>query len=201
MAHHPNVFFPVEMDYGSSVSVEWNNKQFDVDNGARTVNQIWEYPKQVYRITANNLCDEDYNKILALFYNMKGSVDSFNIKDPYEFILANETLGTGDGTITQFQIYKTYTEQGLSYKRKIQQMDSTTLLVEVNAVPKTLGVDYTISNGIITFTTAPAAGESVVLAGGEFYVPVYFKNPSLPTTFSAFKINSLNSIQLNEETL
>lgn len=201
MTHYPDVFFPVDMDYGSTVDITWNNKQFTVDSGARTVNQIWEYPKQIYSIKSDNLCDEDYQKIIALYYNTKGSVHSFNIKDPYEFNMVNETLGTGDGTTTSYQVYKTYTEQGLSYKRKIQQLDTSSLLVEVNGSSKVFNVDYTVSNGVIIFNTAPANGESVVLAGGEFYVPVYFKNDALPTTFTGFRANSLNSITLAEETL
>jgi flagellin FlaB len=64
--------------------------------------------------------------------------------------VTGEAVGTGDGTTTQFTLANSPVVEG-------------TLTVYVNAVAQTEGTDYTVNyaTGVITFTTAPAAGDAI----------------------------------------
>ena len=87
----------------------------------------------------------------------------------------DSTIGTGDGTVTTFPLLKTYVSGSESRTRTITKPIAGTVVVAADTTGQTEGVDFTVNttNGIVTFTTAPALGV-VITAGCEFDVPVRF---------------------------
>lgn len=109
------------------------------------------------------------------FYDRRGDLKVFLMKDWADFLLAGEEIGLGDGVAVAFQIIATYTAGNNPYVRIIRHIKSGTLVVKVDGVTKTLTADYTVnSTGLITFVSAPA-NDAVITVDGEFYVPVAFE--------------------------
>lgn len=85
------------------------------------------------------------------------------------------TIATGDASEVDFQLKKFYSEGGTTRTRNITLPRSGTVLIAVNAVAQTEGVDYTVNyvTGVITFSTAP--GNTLpITAGFEFEAHVRF---------------------------
>ena len=117
----------------------------------------------------------------------RGSAHSFLLRDPLDyttasdevsaFETANVLIGTGDGTETEFQLKKIYTEADGTgtYNRIITKPVAGTVVVSVNGATQTLGTHYTIDHqlGRVSFLTAPT-NPHPVRAGFEFRVLVRF---------------------------
>lgn len=111
----------------------------------------------------------------SFFYDRRGDLKPFLMKDHSNFRLADEVIGIGDAEQTQFQATKTETAGSNPYYRVIRHIKTGTLVVKIDGVEQDLTTDYTVnSTGLITFTSAPAYDE-VITIDGEFYVPVAFE--------------------------
>lgn len=94
---------------------------------------------------------------------------------------ADQTIGTGDGTTTAFQLTKVYADAAGSVVRIITKPVHTnggghgagTVVIAKAGVSQTSGWTVNTVSGIVTFSVAPALGESVT-AGFQFDVPVRF---------------------------
>lgn len=116
----------------------------------------------------------DLNDLRDFFYARQGRAFSFRFKDWLDFEIGtpgdpvndNQSIGTGDGSTTVFQIFKRYVSGSQTYDKSINKVVSNTLTVFVNAVQQTEGVDYTVNlnTGQITFTSAPGNGLNVSVA-------------------------------------
>lgn len=112
-------------------------------------------------------------------------------------------LGVGDDSETQFQLKKEYTSGPTTVVRNLTKIVSGTVKVSLDDVEKTEGVDYSVNynTGVITFNTAPSAGE-VVKAGCEFDVPVRFGEEidfeGVQVTVEGFDSGDVPSIPLVE---
>ena len=121
--------------------------------------------------------------VIDFIHARNGAARGFRWKDWSDYSTAsdhrstpafdNETIGTGDGVTTTFQLAKTYTSGVRTVSRLIEKPVSGTVVVGVNGVQQMSGWTVNTTTGIITFTSAPAAGQDVT-AGCEFDVPVRF---------------------------
>lgn len=89
-----------------------------------------------------------------------------------------QTLGTGNGSLTTFQLSKTYNSGAYSYSREIKKPVSGTLKIYLNSVLQSAGFSVDHTTGMVTFTTAPNAGV-LVSSDFEFDVPVRFDTDTL----------------------
>lgn len=130
----------------------------------------------------------------------KGKARSFLIRDlaDYQAVDGSETsvmaFGTGNGTATDFQLIKTYTDTaagGNSDVRNITKAEKSTIKIYKNSVLQTETTHYSFLNGyegtpalatkdgIVRFVTAPTSGH-VLEWSGCFFVPVRFVDDKLP---------------------
>lgn len=117
----------------------------------------------------------DWKPVLALHYAQRGSLFGFLFRDWADYYVKDGGIGTGDGTNKEFQLVKVYDVGVRQYVRSISVPDVTTLTVKVDGVATT---DFTVSDGKLTFGTAPGVGE-IVSASFEFFVPVRFADDHL----------------------
>lgn len=117
----------------------------------------------------------DWKPVLALHYAQRGSLYAFTFRDWSDYYVSNGGIGTGDGATKTFQLVKVYDVGVRQYVRNIYVPDSSTLTIKVNDVPTTA---YSVSEGKVTFDTAPADGQ-VIVASFEFFVPVRFADDHL----------------------
>ena len=115
-----------------------------------------------------------------------GPVYAFRFKDWSDYKTSSEgvapaasdqLIGTGDGVAVDFQLSKTVSFGSSTYTHPISAPVSGSVLITVDGVAQTEGVDFTVDyeTGIITFTTAPALGLEVSI-GCLFDVWVRFEN-------------------------
>jgi len=102
-----------------------------------------------------------------------------------------------NGTATLYQLTKRYTSGAQSWTRAITKPVAGTVTIALNGTSQASGWSVSTTTGLITFTTAPAAGVAIT-AGFEFDVPVRFDTDALDVTLDLERLGSITSILLVE---
>lgn len=182
--------FPLDINYGSKGGPTFNTSIIQLGNGSEARNANWSLPLYEYDIGYSIKTRTQLMEVYELFLACRGALDGFRAKDVWDFssasngkaapAITDQLIGTGDGSTTAYQLVKSYTQGANSLSRTIKKPVSGTILIQVNGVPKTEGVGYTVdlATGIITLTTPPTAGHEVK-AGFQFDVPVRFKDDNI----------------------
>lgn len=218
MAFH-DTQFPTDIAFGSASGIGFRTQVTELASGREQRVAMWSGGRMMFDVSYGIRDMADLAVVQEFFRARQGALNGFRFKDFMDFHsnptnptatgslgTQDQVLGTGDGTETDFQLRKLYTEGGSSVYRIITKpVDNGSMSVWVNSVAKTEGVDYTVdySTGIITFGTAPTSGHSVD-ASFEFDVPVRFSQDSdrlLSATMAAFNAGdiSITLIELLEE--
>jgi len=213
MAFH-EVQFPAEISYGSSGGPGFNTIIVETDSGAEERSARWSSARRRYSAEYGIRGRDDISSLITFYMGRRGSLYGFRYKDWPDYTTASDgvsapavddaVIGTGDGAETQFQLSKTYTSGAGSITRNITKPVTSSVLVAVNAVTKTEGVDFTVdtTTGIVTFTVAPTATHSIT-AGCEFDVPCRFGKGAdalLSVSLDDYDISSIGSIEIVEIT-
>lgn len=162
--------------YGWQVQPEFNTLVKQLRSGRERRRSLWEYVKHRYALPFNNITDAAYlNHLKAVFLVCRGSAESFLVKDYSDYQASGAIFGAGDGVETQFDLYVVSMFGPASYARRIFYPVDPVFFVD--GVP----VSATVSDGVVTFDTAPA-DNSVLSWSGEFRVPVRFASDTFPMT-------------------
>lgn len=157
-------------------------------------NQEWEHPLHQF-ILPEAVARETsvINGLKKHWLITKGPLHSFPWADPLDKasidhtpnlpdtdLLAlisrtDQTLGTGDGFTTAFQLVKKYVVGSETYTRKIYHPVVSSVLVEKNGVLVTTGYTVSRTTGIVTFDVPPSNGH-VIKAGFLYDVEVRFES-------------------------
>lgn len=144
----------------------------------------------------------DFNAIVAMWRAHFGSLLPFRFRDWSDYQAFDEPFASGDGITRAFQICKVYDPSykllgipgTLTYVRNITLLDGTPS-IKVNGVVTTA---LTISaSGLVTFTTAPPAGQSLNWTG-QFDVPVRFDTDQLEVVTNEADLTSIRSLPIKE---
>lgn len=208
MADFHEVQFPTSISRGSSGGPRRRTDIVTLRSGFEERNSVWADSRREYDAGLGIRDINDLHDVLAFFEARLGRLYGFRWKDwaDYKSCAPNrvaaeddQTIGTGDGTETQFQLVKAYTSGPTTYTRAIKKPVSGTILVEVNGSLESPSNYYVnTETGIITFNTAPTSGH-VIKAGYEFDVPVRFTNDHIDITvdlFSAGQVPQVNVIEV-----
>jgi len=194
--------FPDIIALGSSGGPEYVTSVVVVSSGKEYKKQRWTYPKHRYQVGAGAKGSIEIDELRVFHHAMRGRFNGFRFKDFNDYSSAanmatavsvtDQVIGTGDGTTTEFQLYKNYITSdspSLTLQRKITKPVSGTVLIGLSndsPILQTEGADYTVdyTTGIVTFNTAPGAGTSplgtpTIYAGFQFDVPVRFESDTL----------------------
>lgn len=175
-------------------SPRWSSAITQVDSGAERVNQRWEHPLHRYTLPDAIREHVTFEGVHDHWLIMRGPVFTFPFRDPLDFASValslpntipvtsdlDQTIGTGDGLTTDFQLTKTYTVGSSTYVRNIYHPIVSTVEVSVNgAEPSTLSPPLTWSvsrtTGVVSFNEPPSPGE-IIRAGYLFDVEVRFES-------------------------
>lgn len=158
--------------------------------------------------------------IVSSFYrSRRGSLGGFRVNDPLDrsthtdlYSTPDPTnyqhrhlIGAGDGTTKAFQLVVHYRSGHWDRVRPITRPDrfnAGSVRVFLDGVEKTIGTDFqvTYGGGIVTFTTAPAAGVAIEWCG-YYQVPMRFTvqgDESLRTEAESTTSYNAGSIGLTE---
>lgn len=147
-------------------------------SGVSVRRAMMQYPIWEFELTFEFLRDNDainsneYRTLCGFFLSRQGGFDTFLLKDPDDYQVTGGSLGTGDGTTTQFPFLRSFG----GFEELVGQVDNgNPIHIYDNGVLKTLGTDYTIAlpNQLI-FTVAPAAGHAIT-ADFQFFFNCRFQ--------------------------
>ena len=99
--------------------------------------------------------------LLGFFMRHRGGFDSFLFEDTNDKAVIDQRIGTGNGANKVFQLVRTWG----GFTQAVSNINAITN-IKVGGVATTA---YTASNGVVTFTTAPASGKAVTWTGSYFY--------------------------------
>lgn len=120
----------------------------------------------------------ELQELIGFFNARRGSWDDFLWLDPDDNTVSGAGFGTGDGATKTFSMGRSFG----GFVEPVQAFVSDPQ-VFVNGVQKATPADYSISNGRVTFVTAPANGAALTWSG-QFYKRVRFMNDE--TEFEQF---------------
>lgn len=209
MSFH-EVRFPTGISLGASGGPERRTEIVLLGSGHEERNARWAHSRRRYDAgygvkTLNQLHD-----VIQFFEERRGRLYGFRWKDRTDFkscapqatpAAADQTIGTGDGAATAFQLRKTYGAEFAPYARDIAKPVAGTVLVAVDGVAQADGEDFVLdtTSGIVTFLPGREPGEGLtVTAGFEFDVPVRFDTDELRIDLTAFEAGRIPSIPLVE---
>lgn len=191
-----DIQLPVDVERGAVGGPGFKTTILALSSGNERRNIDWQASKGSWDISYGITYQSQLQAVIDHHYVVFGRAIGFRFKDWTDFQIGNtitndpttkQSIGTGNGTNTVFQVFKQYNVSGFTFDRTIAKLVSGTVLVWVNGVLKTENVDYTVAynSGIITFTTAPTNtyDVSVML---QFDVPVRFDSDVLNITAEVF---------------
>ena len=143
---------------------------------------------------------------MAFFEARNGRLHGFRFKDwgDHKSCLpsgtpspTDQSIGTGDGTTTAFQLVKHYASGSQTWTRTIAKPVAGTVRVALDGAEQIDDWSVDTTTGVVTFDIAPAAGVAVT-AGFAFDVPVRFDTDVLDVTLDLERLGSITSIPLLE---
>lgn len=201
-----DVRFPEEISYGSKGGPKFSTSIITLASGKERRNQNWLDVRAEYDVAHGIKDRTDMEELRAFFYARRGRAHSFRFKDWSDYEVLAQTLGTGDGVKTDFQIIKTYVSGTDYYIRNVTKpVEGTLTNLLVNGVtqiegPDDMSDDFSVdySTGIISFYTPPTDGHSIVLTSCEFDVHTRFDSDHFDPVHEFWQTESWSSIMLVE---
>jgi len=200
--------FPDKIARGAQGGPERRTDIVAMSSGFEERNQRWAHSKRTYDVGYGVKNVSELFEILEFFEERRGQLHGFRFKDFMDYNSTNpknalslddQVIAAGDGSTTDFQVYKTYGSVYSPYVREIKKLVSGTLLVGVNGLLQTITTDYTVDldTGIVTFNFAPANG-AVISCGYEFDVPVRFADERIVYSLDSCEHGQFPNIKVME---
>lgn len=175
MSFH-NVRLPPDIERGAEGGPGFNTTVLGLSSGFEKRNINWSRSRGRWDISYGLRSKTDADAVLAFFMARQGRAYGFRFKDWTDYQIGSsgspQTIATADGTQTKFQAVRRYSSGGVDFDREITRLVSGTVTVYVNGSP-TGSVTVDVDTGIITFSGAPSASDTIGLVA-EFDVPVRF---------------------------
>ncbi len=192
-----DVQFPPDISYGSSGGPEYATDIVASQSGYEQRNVNWEQARARFNVAHGVKTKAQLDTLVAFFRARKGRAYGFRFKDWTDYQASQVSIGTGDGTTTQFQLVKSYSSGAVTETRIIRKPVSGTVQVYKDSVLQSSGVSVDSTTGVVTFAVAPTTGV-VITASLEFDVPVRFDTDRLSARLEAYGIHSWLDIPLVE---
>jgi uncharacterized protein (TIGR02217 family) len=205
MAFH-EVRFPDNISRGARGGPERRTQVVELASGDEERNASWLNSRRRYDVAYGVRRADDLAAVVTFFEARNGRLFGFRFKDwadyksslPSQAITpTDQQIGTGTGSLKTFQLVKRYTSGAQMWVRTIAKPVAGTVRIALGTVEQMTGWTLDVTNGVITFTTAPGNG-AVIRAGFEFDVPVRFDSDSLDVTLDVERLGSITSIPLLE---
>lgn len=173
-----------KLSLGASGGPQYSTNVVVKAGGFEVRNKNWTRPRYRYSWDYTPRPISEMQDIVTFFHGRLGRHRSFLLTDHGDYKSAaagsdttalDQTIGTGNGITTTFQLVKLYSDSLNPYSRVITNPKGGTVKVAVNGAIQTLGQDFSasVSTGIVTFIGSPPP-TGTITAGFEFYVPVRF---------------------------
>jgi uncharacterized protein (TIGR02217 family) len=182
---------PLRVGFGSQGGPAFSTEVIIIDSGFERRNQNWSQARRSYDARAGVRSAADAAALLNFFHARAGRARGFRLKDWSDFssaadgtsasLWSDQTIGSGNGTSSVFQLVKNYASGGVTHVRTVAKPVAGSLMVGVNNVQLSTGFSVDTTTGLVTFATPPGSGQNVT-AGFQFDVPVRFDADQLALT-------------------
>lgn len=196
MAFH-EVQFPNDIAYGATGGPEFATSVVATASGFEQRNINWSAARGRWDVASGLKKQTQLDTLVAFFRARKGRAHGFRFKDWTDFKATAQALGTGNGTITTFQLIRTYSSGGATDVRTITKPVAGTVKVYLAGVLQASGWSVNTTTGVITFSTPPANGVAVS-ADYEFDVPVRFDTDRMAVTIEQINLHQWSGIPIVE---
>jgi uncharacterized protein (TIGR02217 family) len=197
MAAFHEVQFPPAISYGASGGPGYLTTVVATASGHEHRNSNWAAARGKWDVASGLRDREHVAELIAFFRARRGRAHGFRFKDWTDYQGVAQVLGTGTGALTTFQLIKNYASGGIIEGRLITRPVTGTVKVYRNGVLATSGVTVDHGTGVVTFTTAPAAGV-IVTADFEFDVPTRFDTDQMDITIETYALGSWGQVPVVE---
>lgn len=170
--------FPPKIAYGASGGPEFNTTITTTQAGFEQRNINWQKARGRWDVSTGIKNKTDMETVIAFFRARFGKAYGFRFKDWSDYQGVNQSLGTGNGTKTAFQLVKNYFSGSNNYSRDVKKPVSGTVKIYLNSILQSSGFTIDHTTGMVTFSSAPANGV-LVNADFDFDVPVRFDTDQL----------------------
>lgn len=191
------VQFPTDIAYGSSGGPEYSTDVVIMQSGHEQRNINWAQARARYNVAHGVKTQEQLDALIAFFRARKGKAHGFRFKDWTDHSAVAQSIGTGNGSTTQFQLVKAYASGSVTEARTVTKPVSGTVSIYLNSVLQTSGVSVNHATGVVTFSSAPGSGAAIA-ADFEFDVPVRFDTDRLSASLDSYGSHSWLDIPLAE---
>jgi uncharacterized protein (TIGR02217 family) len=196
-----DVRFPVALGREASVEPVFSTAVVTSAGGGEQRNSDWADARLRFDAGPGVRGEADVQALIGFFRARRGAAVAFRFEDPFDHSsngmtgtpgAADQLLGAGDGTRTDFALVKHYGGQ----ERRITRPVAGTVRVSVAGVERAGG--WTLGPlGTVSFEEAPPAGAEV-RAGFRFDVPVRFAEDRLSVSRATFEAGEIPSVPLIE---
>lgn len=205
-----DVLFPLDIALKSAGGPERRTDIITFGSGREERNARWAHSRRRFDAGYGVKTLDALQQVVAFFEERRGQLYGFRWRDRLDHSSAppaaaisplDQTLGSGDGERTTFQLIKTYGSIYAPYTRKVTKPVPGSVRVAVGGEEVASGAAFTCdaAAGVVTFLPGhiPASG-SAVTAGFLFDVPVRFDTDYLEVDLSAFAAGAIPKIPLVE---
>ncbi len=175
-----NAIFPALVGLGWSVkrTPMWKTRVQEAISGKETRIADWSYPRWKWELAYDFLRGDashaEFQALAGFFNQRQGMFDSFLFQDSDDNAAIGQSLGSGDGTTTAFQLVRAF--GGFVEPILAPNVVSNVYLAGVPQGPSAYNVSS--ASGIVTFVTAPPAGIAIS-ADFSFYFRCRFVEDSM----------------------
>ncbi len=203
MAFH-HVRFPLDIALGARGGPERKTDIVTLAGGGESRNGRWAHSRRRYNAGYGVKSRADMQAVLAFFEERRGRLHGFLWRDGLDHssgaavpLPNDQSIGTGDGARTEFQLVKRYGAAFDPYLRVIAKPVAGSVRIAVDGVELVSGWSVDVTSGMIGFSVAPGSGADVS-AGFFFDVPVRFDTDRLDIELNGFDGAEAPSIPLLE---
>lgn len=203
------VLFPLDIALKSAGGPERRTEIVTLGSGREERNARWAHARRRYDAGYGVRSLEALASVVTFFEERRGRLYGFRWRDRIDHSSAttgsanplDQSIGTGDGTTTDFTLTKTYGAAYAPYQRPIVKPVAGSVRVAVGGIEQTEGTAFVCdpTTGIISFLAGhvPGAGAAIT-AGFLFDVPVRFDTDYLEVDLTAFAAGAIPKIPLIE---
>ncbi len=200
-----DVLYPLALGRDATIIPEFSTSVAITASGFERRNSLWSDARLRFDVGPGIRSEAELGVLIGFFRARRGAARGFRLRDPSDFSSkamvavptnADQLLGSGNGTRSDFPLLKTYGEGDALQLRRITRPRIGTVLVSVGGAAMTSGWTL-IDGGVISFAVPPASGAEV-RAGFLFDVPVRFADDKLEVAGAAFAAGEAPSVPVIE---
>lgn len=201
-----DIRFPTTIARESSGGPERRTEVVTLGSGYEQRNASWANARRRYDAGYGVKSLDDIHAVIAFFEARMGRLYGFRFRDfadykscaPLQSVTSlDQTIGTGDGATTAFQLRKRYVSGTVVSTRAIAKPVADSVRIAVAGSEMTSGWSVDTGTGFVGFDIAPAEGAAIT-AGFEFDVPVRFDTDRLTINLASLNAGDIPSIPLVE---